>query len=192
MKRFDTGAIVLLPDKVQELRESGQLGLMIVPPHQRDSHLLTVFDPINNINHEAIKVDRWEPVREGSYLCKPVGLSLQLIDEIQTPPEIWSYLNQKVMGNPLQSCTPVNWLVHSQPWQDLVEIKTNPDAMARTMERALDYIRWEQDDPQFRSDAAFCQNLHLMDGATAMNYIGGGVKTFSVRCPWKRCESATG
>ena len=186
MQRFDTGAIVLLPDKIRELRERGQLGLMIVPPHHRDGQLLTVFDPVNNINHEAIRVERWEPVREDSHLCKPVGLSLQLIDPIETPPEIWSYLNQKVMGSPVQNCTPVNWVVHAHPWQDLQDIRHCEGAMARTMERAVEYIRWEHDDPQFRSDRAFCENLHLMDDATKINYIGGGVKTFSVTVPWKQ------
>jgi hypothetical protein len=178
--------ITLLPDKVDKLRDTGQLGLMIVPPHVRHTQLLTVFDPINNINHEAIKVDRWEPVREGSYLCKPMGLEVVVIDAIETPPEIWGHLNEAITGSPLENCTPVNWIVHGQPWEDLVNIKNNADAMSRTMERAVDYIGWEQDDPQFRSDAAFCQNLHLMDSATQLQYVGGGVKHFSVVCPWKQ------
>lgn len=184
MKRFDTGDICLLPDKIQQLRDTGQLGVMIVPPHQRDTQLLTVFDPINNINTEAIKIDRWEPVREGSYLCKPIGLEMQMIDPIPTPPELWGYLNTMLLGNPIKNCAAVNWLVHAHPWQDLQDIKHCEDARARTLERAIEHISWELDDPQFRSDRAFCENLHLMDDATKLNYIGGGVKTFSVRAPW--------
>ena len=182
---YDTGVITLLPDKIQTLRDSGQLGLMLVPPHMRETQLLTIFDPVNNINFEAIHIERWEQVREGSHLCKPVGLELSMIDAIETPPEIWGLLNAAIMGSPVESCTPVNWIVHGQPWQDLVDIKTNPDAMARCMERAVEYIGWERDDPQFMSDAAFVQNLHLMTAADQINYVGGGVKTFSVTCPWK-------
>ena len=93
IRKHTTGAITLLPDKAQHLRDTGQLGLMIVPPHVRHTQLLSVFDPINNTNSEAIYGDRWEPVREGSHLCKPVGLEIRLIDEIKVPESLWGLVN---------------------------------------------------------------------------------------------------
>lgn len=186
MKKFDTGAIVLLPDKIQGLRETGQLGLMIMPPHLRDAQLLTIFDPINNINTEAIHVERWEPVREDSHLCKPVGLELRVIDPIDVPERLWADCNHGVMGSPeLNSCQGLNFAAHTHDWQSMQNCNDDPAAYHRLLLQAIEQLGWEQDDPQYRSDAAFCQNLHVMDDATKLNYIGGGVKTFSVRCPWK-------
>jgi hypothetical protein len=185
IKKFDTGAITLLPDKIERLRETMVLGPMLVPKHMRDTQLLTIFDPINNINHEAVRVEHWEPIREGSCICMPVDLTLCMIDAIETPPEIWAYLNQAITGSPVESCTPVNWVVHGQPYEDLVNIKNDEGAMKRTMERAVEYIGWERDDAQFRSDAAFLQNLHLQTHEDQANYLTGAVKVFSVTCPWK-------
>lgn len=177
--------MVLLPEKKELFRKTGHLGLMIVPPHQRDTQLLSVFDPINNTNHEAIKVDRWEPVRDGSHLCRPVGLELRMIDEIKVPESLWGLVNKAITGSPIQNCAAVNFCVQGHPWNDMVDTDLNPDAYARVLEQAIQQIAWEQDDPQYRSDRHFCENLHLMDGTTKMDYIGGGVKTFSVKVPWK-------
>lgn len=157
---------------------------MIVPPHQRDTQLLTVFNPVHNINHEAIKVDHWEPIRPGSHLCRPVGLELRLIDTIKTPPQIWGDLNKRIMDDPLKNCALPDWIVHGHTWDDLHQLD-DPDVFQRVMNQAEDYLRWALDDVTFRSDAAFCQNLHVIDDATKLNYLGGGVKTFTVKVPWK-------
>lgn len=187
-KRLDTGAITLLPDKLAHFRDTGQLGLMIVPPHLRDAQNLTVFDPINNTLDFGFSVQGWEQIRPDSYLCRPVGIETFVVDHIDMPPHIWGWLNTKLMGSPVKNCAAVNFCIHNHPWDDMKNITadTTGGAMTRTIyERAHDYIRWELDDVQYQQDRRFCEWMHVMDDATKLGYISGGVKNILVRCPWK-------
>lgn len=174
IRSYDTGAVVLLPEKIERLATTGQLGPMLVAPHHRQAQWLVVFDPINNINNAQIYVDGWQELRpnSGSYLCMPVGLRVEpLIPPIRVFPGMWGMLNEQVMGNPLESCTPVNWVVHSQPWRRM-ENNMDPDLGASLMNSAVEYISWEQDDAQFRKDTRLAQNLHLLSPTDLVDVMG--------------------
>ena len=184
--KSETGAIILLPDKIQTLRDTNQLGPVLVPKYMRDSLSLLIFDPINDVNRELVSVDRWDPVHPDSHICIPKGLELSVIDPIDVPERLWHDCNVGVMGSPeLNSCQGLNFAAHSHQWWVMEDCSHDPDAYRLLLADALEQLSWEQDDPQYVSDAAFLQNMHLLDSTTQMDYMGGGVKTFAVRVPWK-------
>ena len=185
-KRYDTGAATLLPDKIDAFIRTGNLGPMLIPPHLRDMQRMTIFDPINNICTEEFIVDGWEELRpgSGSHICVPKGIRSQpLRPVIHTPPHIWSYLNKQITGSPVESCTPVNYCVHAYSWRDMEHMISNPDSERRILNHAVDYIKWEHDDPDHRKDRELIQNLHLMTADQLADYVSGR-KTFCITRPW--------
>ena len=108
------GVACLFSKQIQAIVKWKDLPPLILPKDlRRHCNFLVFYDVQEGVCREACTVEDWRPYYPGSWLCRPLGVELCVIDEIMVPPQLWAYMNQQIMGDPLINAAPhVGHLVH--------------------------------------------------------------------------------
>lgn len=184
---LETGAISLLPEKIDQLLRTGQLGPMIVPPDVRDVQRMCVFDPINDINHEQIFIERWQELSpgSGSHLCVPVGLQVKPLERPYTTPRgTWGLVNYMVHGDATKSAGPVGWLLQAHSWDVMDACSHSLEAGLIMLNGATSALKRWHDDPQYIRDWQLASNLHLMRAEEVAD-LTKNPRLFHIRNSWR-------